>query len=125
MTQQTRPKVLVVDDDELMRRAIGRILRNEFDVTFACDGGEALPMILGGTFDTVLSDVEMPVMRGDELYEAVLAKDPARAGTIIFMSGGSTREKAKAFLGQVGFLRKPVDPTALRQALHAASRASG
>lgn len=121
MTQQTRPKVLVVDDDELMRRAVGRILRNEFDVTFACDGTEALPMILGGTFDTVLSDVEMPGMRGDELYEAVLAKDPAKAGTIIFMSGGSTR--AKALLGQVGFLRKPVDPTALRQALHVASRA--
>lgn len=125
MTQQIKPKVLVIDDDELTRRAVGRILRNDFDLTFACDGGEALPLILGGSFDSVLSDVDMPRMCGDELYEAVLAVDPAKAGTIVFMTGGSFRPRAKGLLRKVGFLRKPVDPTALRRALHVAARASG
>ena len=125
MTQPTRPRVLVVDDDELMRRAVGRLLKNEFEVAFACDGNEALSLILEGSFDSVLSDIDMPGMCGDELYESVLAKDPAKARTIVFMTGGSFRPKAKALLGKVGFLRKPVDPTALRRALHVAARASG
>lgn len=125
MTRQTKPRVLVVDDDELLRRAIGRILKDEFELTFARDGGEALPMILEMSFDSVLSDIEMPGMCGDELYEAVLAEDPEKAKAIVFMTGGSTRPKAKDLLGRIGFLRKPIDPTALRRALHAAARTSG
>jgi len=120
--QPTRHRVLVVEDDELMRRAVGRLLSREFDVSFASDGAEALPMVLSGSFDSVLSDVDMPGMRGDELYEAVLAKDPDRAKTIVLMTGGEPRGRAKALLGKVGFLRKPVDPTALRRALYAARK---
>jgi len=125
MTQLIKPRILVVDDEVTMRRTVERMLRREFDITLACDGAEAFPLILAESFDYVLSDVDMPRMNGDELYEAVLAKDITKADTIIFMTGGPSRPEAKKLLETIGFLRKPIDPIALRKALHVTTRLSG
>jgi two-component system, chemotaxis family, sensor kinase CheA len=58
-------RVLLVDDTPFFREAVGRyLIAAGLDVTSAVHGKEALEMLSRGTFDLVVSDIEMPVMDG-------------------------------------------------------------
>lgn len=110
---RAKPSVLVVDDSVMMRRAMARVLRRDFEVTLAEDGEEALGLILGGSFDAVLTDVDMPRMTGKEMYAVLLERDPEKAKRVVFMTGDSRRGPR--------YLIKPVDPQVLRNALFKAA----
>ena len=75
-----RGRILVVDDDPSVRRAMLRVLRNH-DVTTACDGREALELIAAESWDVVLCDLMMPDVDGIEVFAVVADKwpDVARA----------------------------------------------
>ena len=69
-----KPKILYVDDSDMMHHAVVPSLREEgYDVLEAWDGQEALEMIdkVAGKVDLILSDVEMPVMNGYQLCKNV------------------------------------------------------
>jgi signal transduction histidine kinase len=96
-----RGRILVVDDDDLVRRSIQRMLRGQ-DVAVADDGCSALELLqAGNTFDLIFSDVVMPRMGGIELYEALLAGDPDQARRVVFMSGGALTARADDFFRTV------------------------
>ena len=60
-----RPTILVVDDEPAVLQALTRALSLErYDVDVACDGGEALDMLAGRRYDTILLDVTMPGISG-------------------------------------------------------------
>lgn len=80
-------KLLLIDDDILSRKALQRILKEDFDVTVFGDGLEALPIFLNSHFDVVLSDVEMPGMSGDEMYHHIKKNSPLAAEKFVFMTG--------------------------------------
>jgi CheY-like chemotaxis protein len=115
-----RFRILVVEDDTVVRRTITRLLRAH-DVVEAGHGGDAL-RILGedGAFDVILCDIEMPTMRGDELYAQVARLNPALAEKMIFMTGASLSGQSGAFLKTEGrpVLFKPFQPSQLDAAVN-------
>jgi len=62
-------RVLAVDDDQGVRKFVGRVLRDAgYQVTLAADGPEALTLWqTAGPFDLLLADLKMPQMNGDEV----------------------------------------------------------
>jgi CheY-like chemotaxis protein len=65
-------RILLVDDDNMVRNAFQRCLRARgYTVTTATDGQDALNHLAGAKFDIVVSDFEMPFVNGDTLCREV------------------------------------------------------
>jgi len=114
-TPLVRGRVLVIDDEEMIVRALTRIL-HEQDAHGTTSAREALSWIdAGQEFDLVLSDLMMPVMTGMEFYENLLARHPKLAQRVVFVTGGAITPRAEAFLKSVPnrHLEKPFDTTTL------------
>jgi CheY-like chemotaxis protein len=112
-------RVLLVDDNAAILRAVKRTLR-ECDVVTETDPRAALGRIASGErFDVILSDLMMPDLPGPELYLAISAVAPDQAARVIFMTGGATTDDASRFIedGAVPVLRKPFDVDRLRAAI--------
>jgi signal transduction histidine kinase len=107
-----RARVLVVDDEQAIGRALERNLRKHHDVVVLASGKEALVRILGGErFDVIVSDLMMPDMTGMDLHAELLRIDPVQARRLIFMTGGTFTARALEFLQHVSNPRidKPVE----------------
>jgi two-component system cell cycle sensor histidine kinase/response regulator CckA len=74
----TFPRVLIVDDDEGIRRFAARALgQSAYVVVTACDGLDAIRIVESQPrFDLFIIDVMMPGMRGDELARRLHDRDP-------------------------------------------------
>jgi nitrogen-specific signal transduction histidine kinase/CheY-like chemotaxis protein len=117
-TRAERGRVLVVDDDRLVGDAIALTLRYESDVTVVTTGREVLDRLAAGErYDVILSDLLMPVMTGMDLYAELLRVAPEVVGSVVFITGGVTTPRARAFLAGVAnpCLQKPVDVKELRE----------
>jgi signal transduction histidine kinase/CheY-like chemotaxis protein len=121
----TRARVLVVDDEPMMARAVGRLLGSEHDIVTTTDPKVAIELIRSGKrFDAVLCDLMMPGLSGMDVYEAVASVDAPQAERFIFMTGGAFTPRAEKFLERVGNVRldKPLDRAALRAAVRACTK---
>jgi EAL domain-containing protein (putative c-di-GMP-specific phosphodiesterase class I)/ActR/RegA family two-component response regulator len=122
-SQTDSPRVLLVDDEEPLRRATARLLAAEgYDVSQAADGRAALELLAAGEFDVVVSDVKMPNMTGLELLRAIRQRDLELP--VILLTGGPTTEaalEAKRY-GALHYLTKPLDKQRLVLAVSRASR---
>jgi len=102
--------VLVVDDEELYRRAIERILRRVgLDVLMARDASEALQVIATRPVDLVLCDIQMPGINGLELVRQIHDVEPDLP--CIVMTGYNTPENSIEALqaGAYWYLEKPFE----------------
>jgi CheY-like chemotaxis protein len=114
----TRPRLLVVDDDDRLRETVGRMLQKDHDVTLASQATQALELIEhGARFDVIVSDVMMPEMTGIDLYTELQRIDPRQASRVVFITGGAFTQSARDFLDAVSNprLEKPFDPKELRE----------
>jgi DNA-binding response OmpR family regulator len=106
-----RPRVLLVDDSEIVRRHTGAILAEAgYDVTLAFDGEEGLAKCKSERPDLVISDVEMPRRDGFSLCKAIKS-DPTleRTPVILCTSLGEASDLEKGFdAGADDYLVKPV-----------------
>ncbi len=85
-------RVLLVDDEELIRRPMSRFLtKRGAEITEAGDGLAALDRLKDG-FDphVILADLRMPRMDGAEFYERLQQERPALAERVLFLSGDIT-----------------------------------
>lgn len=117
-----RARVLVIDDEELMARAVQRLLGSEHDIEATTDPTAAVARVRAGErFDVILCDLMMPGMTGIDVHQAVAAIDAEQARRMVFMTGGAFGARAAAFLEQVDNPRieKPVDRAALRALIRA------
>ena len=108
-------RVLVVDDEPMVGRAIQRMLKDHEAIV--AEGGKlGLALAREGTFDLVLCDLMMPEVSGMDLYEALAASRPEVAERIVFITGGAHTESARAFLEGVPNrkLNKPIELEAMR-----------
>jgi chemosensory pili system protein ChpA (sensor histidine kinase/response regulator) len=109
-------RLLLVDDSVSVRKAVGRMLgRHGYQVTAAADGEEALAALREGTFDAVLTDLEMPRLNGYELIEEIRRRPGGRELPIVVITtraGDKHREVARR-LGASACFGKPVDAAAL------------
>jgi CheY-like chemotaxis protein len=112
-----RGRLLVVDDEPFVARAIGIFLGDEHDVTVLTDAPNALRLLDGGErYDVIICDVMMPGMDAESFYRAVGATHPDVLERIVFITGGAFTAKARDFLARVPneCIDKPPDPFALR-----------
>jgi CheY-like chemotaxis protein len=80
------PRILVIDDDDLVRTAVQQMLENKgFDVVVAAQGQHALRILDDGHFDAIVVDIFMPDMDGLETIRAFRERSPEIA--IVAMSG--------------------------------------
>jgi DNA-binding NtrC family response regulator len=100
--------VLVVDDQPMMLGAVGRILRR-FEVTRCSTVGEARRALEVGSFDAIVSDVEIEGSSGIEWFWEVEATRPEVAARFVFMSGVAGHPDIQALLEETGqpYMRKP------------------
>lgn len=120
-----RPRVLLVDDDDLLRRTFARVLAVRFDVTEASDGRRAVELLGAETFDAVVTDLEMPFVGGDGVAAWLATNQPALAERLIVVTGGAKHVAQVEWLRTVEpgrLLRKPCAASDLVSAVEAVLR---
>ena len=109
--EETRIRVLVVDDEEVVRLGYRRVLSGDgFTVMGAGDGREALELMADKRFDVVLLDLRMPGMDGLAVLRAIKEQWPE--SEVVVITGYPSIESAKEAvrLGAYDYLMKPVVP---------------
>jgi DNA-binding NtrC family response regulator len=105
-------KVLVVDDDETVRRCYLRTLTGtDCNVEAVSDGPEALREMERQPFDVVMLDLRLPGMDGLSVLKSIKQKWPE--SEVVVITGYPSLETAKdaVRLGAYDYLAKPVGPT--------------
>jgi two-component system nitrogen regulation response regulator NtrX len=105
-------QVLLIEDEESIRRVMSRILKEENDqyqITEAVDGKQGLDFLSKGQFDLVLCDIKMPKMDGIEVLKK--ANDEMLNIPFIMLTGhGNIETAVEAMkLGAYDFISKPPD----------------
>lgn len=99
-------RVLVIDDDPLVRVALHRALSADLhEVTVAASGAAALDLLARERFDLVLSDLDL----GDRVAPVAIAEAARDHGLLVFMSGSHPSAATLAVLRRAaaGFVAKP------------------
>jgi CheY-like chemotaxis protein len=114
-----RRRILVVDDDPLARDYLRSVLTDAgYSATVATDGSDALvKWDREGPFDVLVTDLEMPLMTGDELARCIRRREPRLP--VLYVTGYSDHlfEAKPALWLDEAFLEKPCAPIAILDAL--------
>jgi DNA-binding response OmpR family regulator len=105
-----QPKILIIEDDELVRKVLDfRLQKEGYDVFQAKDGGEALELIAENHFDLLLVDIMLPYVGGLEITQKVKSNPQTKDIPIIVVSAnGLENVILEAFaLGADDFIAKP------------------
>ena len=113
--------VAVVDDEESVRKALGRLIRSAgFAVETFGSAVEFMQSLQRQRPDCVVLDLRMPVVGGSEVQSA-LARSGAALPVIIITGDDEPESRERALrLGACAYLRKPVDDAALIEAIQGA-----
>ena len=107
-TDRLGPRVLLVDDDPAVAKALATVLRRAgYDVMSAGSTSEA-ENLLSERFDAMVLDLRMPEMRGDAFYYLACLRQPWLICRALFVTGDIT-EQAEKIIEDTGchFLLKP------------------
>jgi two-component system, OmpR family, response regulator MprA len=119
-------RVLVVDDDEAVRRSLSRALtRDGYEVTVACDGGSALESLTRTRLDAVVLDILMPEPNGLEVCRRVRARGDHTPILMLTARDLVADRVAGLDAGADDYLAKPFALEELRARLRALLRRSG
>ena len=105
-----RSKILVVDDEEGARDALQVILEDEFDVTTAASGTEALDLCQHTHFDLIFLDVSMPEIDGIETLKRLKALSGPTDVVMISASDRAQMAVKSIKLGAYDYITKPFEP---------------
>ena len=109
-------RLLVVDDEPNLLRAVAAVLRGEnFEITTARSGREALVAVAGSLPDLIVSDVRMPGMDGFQLARKLRASTHSALVPIVFLTAkDETEDRIEGFQSGVDvYLTKPFEPDEL------------
>jgi CheY-like chemotaxis protein len=113
-------RILIVDDDELMRDVMAAHLSDLYEVTATCDSERAIALTLEDRPDAILLDLSMPGLSGFELCKILSSLGVNRHIPILIVSGKDERNKAFCErLGAVAYFTKPIDFPRLKAQLAA------
>ena len=105
------PNILIVEDDEIMLKAIRNILNKDgYTVISAKDGKEAFEKLENAEYDIVVTDLMMPYANGLEIVSRIRTDDSKKdVGVIVVSSVGNEETITEAFrLGADDYLKKPI-----------------
>jgi CheY-like chemotaxis protein len=112
-------KLLVVDDDDALRRLMHLELGGVYEVLASGEPEQGLALALEHKPDAILLDLRMPKYSGYELLQTYTSLSHTQRIPVIIVSGeagAQTKEHCKQ-LGAVGYFEKPIDFEALRACL--------
>jgi CheY-like chemotaxis protein len=115
-----RGRILAIDDERMMLRAMQRMLRGH-DVVCTESAIEALAMIDGGEhFDVIISDLTMPSMTGIEFFEELLKRSPEMAHGVVFITGAAITTRTEDFLQSISnqWIEKPFEAATLQSVVN-------
>jgi two-component system NtrC family sensor kinase len=97
-----RARILIIDDDALVLRGLGRMLSSDHEVVMANGGQEGLEILAADRrFDVILCDLMMPTTDGPQVHATLAERAPELLPRLVFCSGGAFTPRARAFLGSV------------------------
>jgi diguanylate cyclase (GGDEF)-like protein len=115
--------ILVVDDDELVRKTLSVLVSSlGYHCDLASDGFEAVEILKSKKFDLVLSDIIMPNMDGIELLKYIIRH---HSDTDVIIATGYNERTSYADVikaGAIDFIKKPIDQAELEAKLARALR---
>jgi len=115
----TKSRLLVVDDELIVRDSLDKWFREEgYDVAVADSAQEALAKMATGRFDLALVDIKMPGVDGVELQKRMHEIDPDML--VIIMTSYASVETAVTALknGAYDYVSKPFDPDDMAHTVH-------
>ena len=118
-----RGRVLVADDDPLVRIALRRALERHHEVRTVESGRDALSVLdEDPAWDVIVCDVMMPDLNGRQLHSTLLSRRPRLAARMIFVTGGAFTAENQAFLATIDnpVIDKPFRIRELRELISAA-----
>jgi CheY-like chemotaxis protein len=113
-----RGRILVVDDDTLVAKALSRLLAAHHDVIALTSAGDALARLeRGERFDLIFCDLMMPITTGVEFHERLRLLAADQAERTIFITGGAFTDASRKFLETTANdrLEKPFDQHKLQK----------
>jgi CheY-like chemotaxis protein/anti-sigma regulatory factor (Ser/Thr protein kinase) len=115
-TGSTMPRVLLIDDEQPIRKALSLFFtRRHWQVDEAEDGATALDMLLAAreddTYELVISDLRMPGVSGVMLHDHLAVNRPALLDRLVFSTGDVVSPEAAAFVARTRctVLEKPFE----------------
>lgn len=112
-------RLLICDDSNMARKQVARSLPDgwDVDISFATNGAEGVEAIKAGKGDVLLLDLNMPVMDGYEVLQAIVKED---LPTLTIVISGDIQPEAHqrvTSLGALDFIQKPVNKDKLTEIL--------
>jgi DNA-binding NtrC family response regulator len=121
-----KTKILIVDDEPVVRMAYSRILASDQSLVEAVgNGADALKRLAEQPFDVVLLDLRMPGMDGMAVLQAIKQSWPDVEVIIITGYAGIDTVKQSVALGAFDYLAKPVGPDDVMNVTNGALRHKG
>jgi FixJ family two-component response regulator len=112
--EERQPKVLVVDDEQIIRESCNRVLQEHgYETVCVPDGTSGLKKLKKDKYDVVLTDLKMPGMSGLEVLESIREIDQD-VPVIVITGYGSVPSAVEAMkLGALEYVQKPFSPDEL------------
>jgi nitrogen-specific signal transduction histidine kinase len=115
-------RVLIIDDERTLVKALARQLSERYDVDTASTATDALAQLSVNAYDAVVCDLRMPEQSGPAIYAEVESRSPAQASRFIFTTGGSygafdDEPHARAEATGLPVLEKPFDGASFEAAV--------
>ena len=114
-------RVLIVDDSSVMRKIVGRSLRQAglevAEVLEASNGSEALSYVKEHSPDLILSDINMPLMDGLEFVRQLRCIETAKDIPVVMITteAGEAHVVQALNVGASGYIRKPFTPEQIKE----------
>jgi CheY-like chemotaxis protein len=111
-------KILVIDDDNVMRAGIVAMLKNaNQDVIEASDGDAGLTVAIKEHPDVIVTDIRMPHMSGLEMLEKLRKDEWGKSVPVVILTGDESNETINKALesGITSYFAKSSDPATLKQ----------
>jgi two-component system, chemotaxis family, chemotaxis protein CheY len=114
---------MVVDDSAAMREFIVRVIELSGLEVGSCmqasNGREALDLLRANWIDIVLTDINMPVMNGEQFVTSMFEDEMLRTIPVLVIStdGSERRVQRMMSLGARGYVKKPFSPETLRRSM--------
>src|SRR6476661_7862175 len=112
----SKPRILLVEDEAVLRGHLARVLSDEYLVDTAGNGQEALECVMRSPPVLVVTDIVMPTIGGIELLKALRSQEQTRMIPVLLISGLAIQEqRIEGFKeGADGYLAKPYTEHELR-----------
>ncbi|MDT8316806.1 MAG: sigma-54 dependent transcriptional regulator [bacterium] len=115
MTENKNKKILVVDDDQSLRRVIEYNISEEGYDVLACDSGKkAMEIFKNNEIDLIITDLQMPEMGGIELIQQIRALAPSAMVIVITAFGTVDTAVESMKLGAFEYITKPFNREELK-----------